>query len=126
MTQGLDNDERQKASSAKYQVKREDLAKHEKLHDYFDEGYMDEDLIGTERKGQKQAKSQRSTSNKMNDGEKVRIEEESRNKMQRLESIGHKDRHEYNEEVKEYDGPKPKLPGIPIYEKLGEDNREFL
>lgn len=113
-------------SSEKNEVSRREMAKHERIQDYYDEGFLEEDLhqINNQRNKKKKNQMKNETTDKNNDRNKTKQEFKQDKEKVKSEQKSTKPKTKDNFEHQVV--PKPRLPGIPSYEKLGENNKEFL
>ena len=116
----------ERVSSQKNQVNRKEMAKYERIQDYYDEGFLQEDLhqINNQRNKKKKNQMKNETTDKNKDKNKTKQEFKQDKEKVKSEQKSTKSKKKDNFEHQVV--LKPRLPGIPLYKKLGENNKEFL
>ena len=119
----------ERVSSQKNEVSRRKMAKYEPIQDYYDEGLLEEDLHQIDNQRNKKKKNQmknETDKNKDKDKTKQEFKQDFKQDKEKVKSEQKSTKSKKKDNFEHQVVLKPRLPGIPSYKKLGENNKEFL
>lgn len=116
----------ERVSSQKNEVSRRKMAKYEPIQNYYDEGFLEEDLHQINNQRDKKRKNQMKNETIDKNKDKNKTKQEFKQDKEKVKSEQKSTKSKTKDNFEHQVVLKPRLPGIPSFKKLGENNKEFL